>query len=382
MNSIERVKAAIAREAVDRIPLGFYCADYDTVQAVLGRKTFVRNKVAIQVAYWQGRRDEVVESLKVDTVEFYRKLDCVDIVLPKECPVGPPAGYRPDDPPREVEPNTWRDSRGRVWRAVPEVNEIQLVHDPTPPREDWTVEDFAEPLPVEPPDASCYEAVDHLLGALGQERYIPCMVPTVGIQKWGGFENGLMMHALQPEVVRAANRQRADYFDAMDQYNIRPGSTGVMFDRDMAGTNGPLISPAMFRELVLPYFAQRARHVKQQRDQLILHNCGNNMPLMEMFIEAGVDCYQSLQTTAGMEVGRLKAQFGDRMAFWGGVGVEVLIQGRPDEVRKEVRTAMERGAPGGGFILGPSHSIAKNTPYENFMAMLDEFVALRDRYAG
>ena len=380
MNSIERVKAAIAHEAVDQVPLGFYCADYDTVEAVLGRKTFVRNKIAIQVAYWQGRRDEVVESLKVDTVEFYRKLDCVDIILTKECPVVPPAGYRPEDPPRQIEPNKWRDSRGRVWLGVPEVNEIQLVHDPTPPKSDWTVEDFTEPLPVEPPDPSRYEAIDHLLNALGAERYIPCIAPTVGVEKRGGFENGLMMHALQPDVVRAANQQMADLCDAMDSYNIRPGSTGVMFDNDMAGTNGPLISPAMFRELVLPFFAQRARHVKRQRDQLILHNCGNNIPLMEMFIEAGVDCYQSLQTTAGMDVGRLKKQFGGRMAFWGGVGVEVLIQGGPEDVRREVRAAMQRGAPGGGFILGPSHSIAKNTTYENFMAMLDEFVKLRDKF--
>ena len=38
------------------------------------------------------------------------------------------------------------------------------------------------------------------------------------------------------------------------------------------------------------------------------------------------------------------------------------------------------GAPGGGFILGPSHSIAKNTQYDNFLAMLDEFVSRRDKY--
>jgi hypothetical protein len=34
---------------------------------------------------------------------------------------------------------------------------------------------------------------------------------------------------------------------------------------------------------------------------------------------------------------------------------------------------------GGGFILGPSHSIAYGTKYENFMAMLDEFDRLRFR---
>jgi len=105
-----------------------------------------------------------------------------------------------------------------------------------------------------------------------------------------------------------------------------------------------------------------------------------------MFIEAGVDCYQSLQSTAGMEVGLLKERYGDHLCFWGGVGVEKLIDGTPEDVRDDVRTAMERGASGGGggggggFILGPSHSIAKNTKYENFRAMLDEFDRLRDKF--
>jgi len=43
-----------------------------------------------------------------------------------------------------------------------------------------------------------------------------------------------------------------------------------------------------------------------KRGHVIFHNCGNNIPLMDMFIDAGIDCYQSLQTTAGMEVGVLK----------------------------------------------------------------------------
>ncbi|OPX25258.1 MAG: hypothetical protein B1H04_00305 [Planctomycetales bacterium 4484_123] len=378
MNSKERVRAAIARQVPDRVPLGFYAVDYDIVERVLGHETFVRNKVATHIALWQGRRDEVAESLKADTVALYRKLDCADIILPKEAHVLPPADYEPIGA-EEIAPQVWRTGDGRVWRAAPEVNEIRCVHDPTA-RAEYTVEQFDRAPDPPPPDDSCFEAVDHLLAELGAERYIPSIVPTVGLVLLGGMENGLLTYALAPEVVHAAARQQVRHQDKLDEYYIRPGSAGVMFDNDMAGTRGPLISPEMFRRMVLPYFEHRARRVKTFRDQLILHNCGNNVPLMEMFIEAGVDCYQSLQTGAGMEVGRLKELFGDRLCFWGGVAVEVLIDGEPEDVRREVRTAMERGAPGGGFILGPSHSVAKNTKYDNFMAMLDEFVKLRDKF--
>ena len=379
MNSRQRVRAAIAREPVDKVPLGFYAVDHDTIEHVLGRKTYVRNKIATQVALWQGRRDELAAGLKADVVEFYRKIDCADLILPKEAHLLPPADYEPIGA-EETEPNIWRTGDGRIHKAVPHVNEIQCIHDPHPPRTEYTAAEFETQTVGPPPDESCFEAIDHLIAELGEERYIPSYIAPTALVLLGGTENGLMMYALAPEVVHAAAAAGVRQQNANDAVCIRHGTAGIMFDQDMAGSNGPLVSPEMFREMCLPYFAERVAHVKRFRDQVILHNCGNTIPLMEMFIGAGLDCYQSLQTTAGMEVGRLKEMFGDRLCFWGGVGVEVLIAGSPDDVRKEVRTAMERGAPGGGFILGPSHSIAMNTTYDNFMALLDEFTKLRDKF--
>ncbi|MCF6175756.1 MAG: hypothetical protein L3J71_08310 [Victivallaceae bacterium] len=376
MNSRERVRAVIARQKVDHVPLGFYTVDYDTVEKVLGRKTFVRDKIRSQLALWEGRRDEVAESLKKDTVEFYRKIDCVDLILPKEASILPPKDYEPIGY-KKLADDKFETGDGRIYHAVWDCNEIVCIHNPQPTRTEYQIDDFAEALPVKPLDQSRFEAVDYLIKMLGKERYIPSLVPTTALVLLGGTENGLLMYALEPEVICAAAKQQVQYQNAMDQYWVRPGSSGIIFDQDMAGTNGPLISPNMFREMVSPYFSSRVKHVKQFRDQLILHNCGNNIPLMEMFIEAGVDCYQSLQTTAGMEIGKLKSRFGNKMVFWGGVAVETLIAGTSSEVRAEVRTAMERGAVNNGFILGPSHSIAKNTKYDNFMAMLDEFIKLR-----
>ena len=66
------------------------------------------------------------------------------------------------------------------------------------------------------------------------------------------------------------------------------------------------------------------------------------------------------------------------MAVWGGVRVENLVSGTPEDVRADVRRAMAVAKPGGGYILGSSHSIAVGTKYDNLMAMVDEFERLRD----
>ncbi|MFH1738839.1 MAG: uroporphyrinogen decarboxylase family protein [bacterium] len=167
----------------------------------------------------------------------------------------------------------------------------------------------------------------------------------------------------------------------MDEYYIRPGQDGVLFEEDMASSKGPMISPEMYREFCLPALQERVGRIRERGYQVLLHNCGNTRPLMPMFIEAGVQCYQSLQSIPEMEIDSLKKDFAERLTFWGGIAVEILIQGTPDEVRQNVRRAMQQGAQGGGFILGPSHSVAHNVQYDNFMTMLDEYNRLKKAYS-
>ena len=383
MNSKERVRAAVAGEPVDRIPLGFYVVDCDTVEKVIGRKTYVRNKIEFQLAIWDGRRDEVAESVKKDTVEFFQKIDCVDLLTFKEAPILPPKNYEPEAP-RQIDKETWEDKRGRVYKASWLSNEIICVHDP----DKKDVDDFNEEMfsipeegSIAPPDPTIFEAVDYLIEHLGPERYIAgSSGGLVAFTLLGSQETGLMLYALKPEVIEAANRAATASANMRDAFMIRPGQDGVLFEQDMAGTNGPMASPRQFRQLSLPYMIERVASVKNHGQQVLLHNCGDNRPLMDMFIEAGVDCYQSLQTNAGMSVEYLQETYGRSMSFWGGVAVENLIDGTPDDVRADVRQALEAGAKGRGFILGPSHSIAYGTKYDNFMALIDEYDKMADKY--
>lgn len=223
MNSRQRVQAAIAREPVDRVPLGFYAVDCDTVGRVLGRPTMVRDKVASQIALWEGRRTELADSLKADVVEFYGKLDCADVLLPKEAMLLPPADYEPLGP-RAIGEDRWEDDRGRVYQASRGANEIQCVHDPTAVARTWTVADFEDLTPPTPPDASVFEVLDHVIDALGEQRYIASMTGGItAVTLLGGTEEGLVLHALQPDVIAAANRQSVARQNALDAYYIRPG---------------------------------------------------------------------------------------------------------------------------------------------------------------
>jgi uroporphyrinogen-III decarboxylase len=151
-----------------------------------------------------------------------------------------------------------------------------------------------------------------------------------------------------------------------------------MWGTDYAYNAGPFLSPAMFREFIMPFTKRRVQSVHAQCLPVIQHACGNNWKLLDFFVELGLDCYQSIQNSAGMDLQPLKEHYGGKIALWGGVGVEKLVSGTPEDVRADVRYALKWGKPGGGYILGASHSIAVGTNYDNYMAMLDEFHKLRN----
>jgi uroporphyrinogen decarboxylase len=72
-----------------------------------------------------------------------------------------------------------------------------------------------------------------------------------------------------------------------------------------------------------------------------------------------------------MDMGELKKRYGDRLCFFGGVNAETLITGSSDEVRREVQSAIEQAASGGGLVLATSNVIPPGATYENYRAMRD-----------
>jgi len=102
---------------------------------------------------------------------------------------------------------------------------------------------------------------------------------------------------------------------------------------------------------------------------------------IEDFIDNGVDVLNPVQVSAvDMQPDRLKQEFGDRLAFWGG-GCDtqrVLPFGTEEEIEQEVKMRIAQLAPGGGFVFSAVHNIQYDVAPQNVVAMYD---AAR-RYGG
>jgi len=379
MNGKERTRLTLTGGIPDKVPLGDFSIDYDTAESILGHETYHRAKARCQLAYWEGRRDEVVQGLIADTIALYRALDVYDIVNVACMTLGlvPPKGYRPETP-RRVDDQTWEFRDGRVYKYSSITADLTLVHDP----QAWTrpirAEDYPLAWPAAAPDPSVYALGDAVAAAF-PDRVVIGPFPTA--PQWpqpAGMDRTLVLMAEEPalyaHIVRSGMAQAA----AQREVWHNPGFDATMDGTDWAFGKGTFMSPRMWRRLLYPALADNVRAAHAHGLLFVQHACGNNWGILQGLLDAGVDCYQSVQASAGMDLGAVKAFGGGRLAVWGGVRVENLVSGTPDDVRQDVRAAMRAAQEGGRCILGATHSIAVGTRYDCFMAMLDEFVKLRD----
>lgn len=378
ITSRQRIATILKGEIPDRLPIGEYAIDCDTVERVIGHETYLRAKAKSKIALWEGRRDEVAQSWKEDFIELHRRLPIFDVInLAAEATAYLPPKDAPRVKYRRLDEVTYKLDNGDVYRYSDITRDLTLVEYGQPPN--FRIEDFQSEPVMEPPNPSCTEVYDALINEFKSKFIVGIAGPEVGLVELGNTEESLLRYALEPELAVAAGQYRLKLANALDHCYVRDGIQAVHFGQDHAYKSGPMVSPAMFRELAMPVYKSRVRNIKSVMGVSVFkHACGNNWLLLDMYVEAGFDAYQSVQASAGMDLAQVKAAYGDKLVLWGGVPLELLQAGTADEVRKAVHVAAEAGKPGGRYIFGSSHSIAVGTHYDNFMAMLDEYEKVAD----
>jgi uroporphyrinogen decarboxylase len=142
---------------------------------------------------------------------------------------------------------------------------------------------------------------------------------------------------------------------------------------DISMQTGLMMSRAMWRKWLRPRLEQVINAAREIRPGLPVqyHSDGKINDLLPDLIEAGVTILNPVQPEC-VDHSWVKATFGDRLAFDGGLGVQsVLPFGSPEEVREHTRVVIETLGAGGGLVVGPSHVIERDTPLENILAMLN-----------
>ncbi|UCD29787.1 MAG: hypothetical protein JSV03_04700 [Planctomycetota bacterium] len=193
-----------------------------------------------------------------------------------------------------------------------------------------------------------------------------------------GPETLLLNVAMEPAWIREIIEHLAALFKTMYEQFRQAGGymDGLFFYEDLGYRNGMFMSPQSYRELIWPSHCRTFGRVHEDNIPVIVHCCGRVHQAIDSLIEAGMDCLQPLEAKAGMDLGELKARYGDRLSLMGNIDVTVLRTNDKDAVYREVTNKLKAGTEGSGYVFHSDHSIPPEVNLETYrfcLELVEEF---------
>jgi uroporphyrinogen decarboxylase len=329
MTSEERILRALQHKEVDRVPTFEWIIDKKVIHALTPGCT----------------EEEFIYKMDLDAI-------CVDLDYKSE----------------EIEPGLYKDEWGMIKSYSAESHSFP-VSGPIK-----TLGDLEQYVPPNPHVAERYKTLESKLAQhKGKKAVILHLNDVFSIpSRLMVFEEFLMSIVLEPKLVEGLIDLAVDVNLAMAKEAVQRGVKFVYTGDDFAYVNGPMMSPATFRQIFYPRLCRVIQGYKELGLHVIKHTDGDIMPLIDMIIDSGIDCLDPIDPVAGMDLALIKEKYGERVALKGNVDCShTLTFGSVEETIEEAKKCIKIAAPGGGYIFSSSNSIHSSVKPENYLAMLD-----------
>ena len=169
---------------------------------------------------------------------------------------------------------------------------------------------------------------------------------------------------------RLANENLLRRLDALA--GPEAGPVAMIWD-DIAAKNSLIYSPEMLEELLFPHLAACCDLLHSRGIKVLFHSDGNVTKVLERLVECGIDGFNPLETTAGMDPRTFREICGRRIVLVGGIdAVEVLAHGTPERVTEETKKLIDLFSKDGNLIVASASGQVDNSmPLENVLAMYE-----------
>ena len=173
------------------------------------------------------------------------------------------------------------------------------------------------------------------------------------------------------ELIEQAMEMSTQYHEMLTKELAKYDLTFFYAGDDIAYKSSTLINPKIMRELWVPRMERIIRPFKDKKIPILYHSDGNIIDMIPNLIDIGIDAINPIEPY-GMDIKEIKQKFGTNLTLFGNLDVGGnLSLGTPNDVRHEAEELIDTIGKGGGLVLCSSHSITKNVPAENFLALVD-----------
>ena len=349
MTSRERIERALRHQEPDRTPMFEYVLLSPLADRLLGRTygsdpahwSALLGELGWEGAVCRNARDRVEIACRLGHDMIY--------ATPNPLPPRSPTGSATSPPPLPEDPVE------RLCRR----NRAAAQADPSPP------------------DDSLFIYICLREEMVRFDLDLPVLAPAYAHGVWTDVDLMQTM-LLAPEVAHEHFRLATRASLVRIEKYLALGIDQIGVGGDFAG-NRPLISPELYHTFIMPQVRQLSRRIHEAGGWAINASDGDLWPVIEDFLlGCEVDGYLEIDWYAGMDLRRLKEQYGSQIAFYGNLDCgSVLSFGTTDEVREHTLACLEAGLGNGGHILCASNAITASVPLANYLTVIETY---RERF--
>jgi len=200
-----------------------------------------------------------------------------------------------------------------------------------------------------------------------------------GYTRWG-YENYLLAIADYPQPMRRYYHHTALQGRLLNEaialacrkYALAPF---VYSGQDICTAKGPIISPAVLREIYFPELKWCLEPLIENGIGIIWHCDGDINPIVDDILSLGVAGLQGFEEEHGVryeDVVNLKDRRGRPIVIWGCVSVTTTFPfGSVDDVKRGVERSFALAGKGRGFVLSSTSSVMPEVPHGNIDAFFE-----------
>ncbi|KPL03147.1 MAG: hypothetical protein AMK75_01805 [Planctomycetes bacterium SM23_65] len=374
MTGKERVQAVMEGKPTDRVPVMHISFSSRVASAILGREAYVGGGMQQwreATALWNGPEAHA---------EFLEKSiqDAIDVALACGHDMIRPYYWRdPRKPAARIDDDTFRyeypDGTYEVKRVDPET-ELYNTIDASPPRprrfDDLESEVEAAERSVEEyaPTEDRFTEVLAVLERMGDAYAVRTGGPWTNIPEGDSlwFEATL----LRPDLVARLLDSQVVRSIKNIEFLARKGASIFFGGGDFASNQGPMYSPQVFRDLMVPRLKRISDRCHQLGTCHLFGTDGNLWPLADDFyVSSGIDGHYEVDRRAGMDILKIHERY-PHITMFGNISSFTLHVGTPEDVAAETRACVEEAKATGKVVVGCSNIIVSETPMANVEAML------------
>ncbi len=275
---------------------------------------------------------------------------------------------------KDAECSVISDEHGRLIRRRHDEVNVSIVEHlefPLKSREDW--DSLKRRLDPEEPSRYVSLAKHPEMS----KRAYPVIQPISGTFRllWHllGDVNMAYIFYDDPELVHQIMRQWVVLnAGAIDRMMPDTGINVLTIMEDMSCNTGMMVSPAIFREFMMPYYKELISHVRRHPSLfgVWVDSDGDVSELIPLLLECGVDGLFPFEVQAGMDVVAIRRQYGERLVIRGGIDKREIAKGK-EAIDRELERVLPSFVASGGYFVCLDHQAPPDISLEDYMYFLE-----------